>query len=76
MNKKITLFIDSRKFDMDIDVEFATFLENSMSKDFNIDGNNDLKKVLLAYVRKTHELYIQEKEVEKILKNIEEKDKF
>ena len=38
-----------------------------MAEDFNIDGNNDLKKMLHAYVKKTHELFLQEKEIENIL---------
>lgn len=71
MNKKISLHIGGRKFDVDVDDKFAPFLEEQMAKDFNVDGNNDLKVLLQAYVRKSHELYTQEQEVEKILKKID-----
>ena len=71
MSKKIALHIGGRRFDVDVENEFAQFLECQMSKDFNIDGNNDLKLLLQAYVRKNHELYMQEKEVEKIIKKID-----
>ena len=71
MSKKIGLHIGGRRFDVDVEDEFALFLEDEMAKDFNIDGNNDLKKMLHAYVRKTHELFLQEKEIEKILKKTE-----
>jgi hypothetical protein len=71
MSEKIGLLIGSRRFDVDVEDSFAPFLKQNMAKDFNIDGNNDLKKMLHAYVKKTHELYLQEKKIEKILKKTE-----
>ena len=71
MTKKIGLHIGGRRFDVDVDDEFAQFLERNMSKDFNIEGNNDLKLLLQAYVRKNHELYMQEKNLEKIIKKMD-----
>ena len=68
MTKKIGLHIGGRRFDVDVDDDFAKFLEHNMTKDFNIEGNNDLKLLLQAYVRKNHELYRLEKKVEEILK--------
>ena len=68
MAKKIGLHIGGRRFDVDVEDDFALFLENQMSKDFNIEGNNDLKLLLQAYVRKNHELFLQEQNVEKIIK--------
>jgi len=71
MTKKIGLHIGGRRFDVDVDNEFAHFLEHNMSKDFNIEGNNDLKLLLQAYVRKNHELYMQEKKLETIIKKMD-----
>ena len=71
MTKKIGLHIGGRRFDVDVDNEFAQFLEHNMSKDFNIEGNNDLKLLLQAYVRRNHELYVQEKKVTEILKKLD-----
>jgi hypothetical protein len=71
MTKKIGLHIGGRRFDVDVDNEFAQFLERNMSKDFNIEGNNDLKLLLQAYVRRNHELYVQEKKVTEILKKLD-----
>jgi hypothetical protein len=68
MSKKIGLHIGGRRFDVDVEDDFALFLEHQMSKDFNIDGNNDLKLLLQAYVRKNHELFVQEQKVEEIIK--------
>ncbi len=70
MSKKIGLHISGRRFDVDVEDDFAPFLEEEMAKDFNTDGNNDLKRMLHAYVKKTHELYLQEKEIKKIYTTI------
>ncbi len=67
MSKKIGLHIGGRRFDVDVEDEFAVFIKEQMSKDFNIDGNNDLKLLLQAYVRKNHELFTQEKEIKRLL---------
>jgi len=72
MSKKIGLHIGGRRFDVDVDGDFAQFLKQQMSKDFNMDGNNDLKILLQAYVRKNHELFLQEQKVEEILKKTED----
>ncbi len=71
MSKKIGLHIGGRRFDVDVEEKFAKFLEYQMAKDFNVEGNNDLKILLQAYVRKNHELYMQEQKMEEILKKME-----
>ena len=72
MSKKIGLYIGGRRFDVDVEDDFAKFLEHQMSKDFNIEGNNELKTVMQAYVRKNYELYLQEQKIDEILKKIDE----
>jgi hypothetical protein len=71
MSKKIGLHIGGRRFDVDVSDEFSPYLKENMAKDFNIDGNNDLKLVLQAYVRKSHEIYLMEKEVQGLLDELE-----
>ncbi|MFA5454838.1 MAG: hypothetical protein WC272_05920 [Sulfurimonas sp.] len=71
MSKKLGLNIGGRRFDVDVEDNFASFLEQQMKKDFNIDGNNDLKLLLQAYVRKNHDLYVQEQRIEEITKKLE-----
>ena len=72
MAKKIGLHIGGRRFDVDVEDEFAKFLKEKMAEEFNIEGNNDLKVLLQAYVRKTHELYIQEQKIKEITNNIQD----
>ena len=71
MSKKIGLHIGGRRFDVDVEDEFASFLKDKMAEDFNIEGNNDLKILLQAYVRKSHELYVQEEKIKEITNNID-----
>ncbi len=71
MSKKISLRIGGRNFDIDVDENFLQFIEYQMAKDFNRDGNNDLKILLQAYIGKTYELYIQEQKIDKILKKLD-----
>ena len=71
MSKKIGLHIGGRRFDVDVEDNFANFLTQQMSKDFKIEGNNDLKVLLQAYVRKVHNLYIQEQKIEDLIDKID-----
>ncbi|MDO8454526.1 MAG: hypothetical protein Q7S59_08160 [Sulfurimonas sp.] len=71
MSKKICLEIDGHRFDVNLEEEFAFYLEQQMTKDFNMDGKNELKVLLQAYVRKNHDFYMQEQEIKEILKKIE-----
>jgi len=71
MSMKIGLHIGGRRFDVDVEEKFARFLQQQMEKDFNMEGNNDLKALLQAYVRKNHELYVQNQQVEEILKKLD-----
>lgn len=71
MSKKIGLRILGRPFDVDVEDDFAIYLEHQMARDFNIDGNNDVKVLLQAYVRKNHELYLQELQAKQILNKLD-----
>ena len=72
MSTKIGLMVSGRRFDVDIEEDFAIFLNEQMSRDFNIDGNNDIKILLQAYIRKNHELFIQEQGIQNILEECED----
>ena len=72
MSKKLGLNIGGRRFDVDVEDNFALFLEKQMRKDFNMEGNNDLKNLLQAYVRKNHEFFLQEQRINEITKKFED----
>ena len=71
MSQKIGLYISGRIFNVDVDDEFASYLTEQMQKDFNTEGNNDVKVLLEAYVRKNYELYTQDKKMKEIIKECE-----
>ncbi|QOP41878.1 hypothetical protein [Sulfurimonas marina] len=70
MSKKLGLHIGGRRFDVDVDDDFAKFLQSQMERDFNYDGNNDAKTMLQAYVRQAYELYTQNKKIDEIMEKI------
>ncbi|QOY51508.1 hypothetical protein [Candidatus Sulfurimonas baltica] len=72
MSVKIGLNIGGRHFDVDVEEEFSLFLKQEMAKDFNINGNNDLKVLLQSYVRKNHELFTQEQKMKEIIKKCDD----
>lgn len=69
--KKIVLTFNGNRFDIDLDEHFAAYLEKQMAKDFNVEGNNDMKLLLQAYVSSNYKLYEQENEVQAILKKLD-----
>ncbi len=71
MSKKLGLNIGGRRFDVDVEDSFALFLEQQMKNDFNVDGNNEIKVLLQAYIRKNHDLFLQEQKIEEINKKLE-----
>ncbi len=71
MNVKVSLTLNAKRYDIDVEEDFANFLTNHMSHDFNIEGNNDLRALLQAYVRSNFALYTQEKEIATLVEKIE-----
>lgn len=71
MTKKLSLTLNAKRYDIDVEADFARFLSAQMSEDFNIAGNNDLKALLHAYVRKNFALYKQEKQISELLEKLQ-----
>jgi len=73
--KKISLNINGRNYDIDLEDAFASFLQERIEKDFNFSANNDHKKLLAAYVSINHELFEMENNIQKLLLGVENLDK-
>ncbi len=71
MAKKISLTINAKRYDIDIDEKFAPFLLQQMRDDFNLNGNNDLKLLLQAYVRKSYRIFEEEQQIKELLQRLE-----
>ncbi len=65
MSKKITLTVNGSRFDIDLEDSFAAYIEKDLEEKLNLHGNNDIKTLLQAYVKKNYELF----EAEQMLKN-------
>jgi hypothetical protein len=68
---KVSLTLNAKRYDIDVEEDFAQFLTLQMKQDFNFEGNNDLKLLLQAYVRKNFALYEQEKQALKLIEQIQ-----
>ena len=65
------LCVNNRYFKIDIeDADFLEFLEEKSKEDFNSECVNE-KELLVAYIKKTSELYEKEKKIDKLLKRLE-----
>ena len=71
MKTKVSLTINAKRYDIDVEEDFARFLTAQMKQDFAFEGNNDLKLLLQAYVRKSFVLYEQEKEISALIDRIQ-----
>ncbi len=71
MSKKISLTINAKRYDIDIDDAFAPYLERIMREDFNVHSNNDLKLLLQAYVRQNYKLFELEQRVASLIAKID-----
>lgn len=71
MSTKIALKVGGKRFDVDVEDDFAIFLNEQIAIDFKIDANNEIKTLLQAYIRKSHNLFIQEQNIQDILEECE-----
>lgn len=71
MKTKVSLTINAKRYDIDVEDDFAQFLTAHMKQDFAFEGNNDLKFLLQAYVRKSFALYEQEKQINALIDRLE-----
>lgn len=70
MATKLSLTLNAKRYDIDVEEDFAKFLSAQMGEDFNVSGNNDLKLLLQAYVRKSFALYEQEKQITALVEKL------
>ncbi|MBN2869480.1 MAG: hypothetical protein JXK04_00830 [Campylobacterales bacterium] len=71
MTTKLSLTLNAKRYDIDVEADFARFLSARMNEDFNVSGNNDLKLLLQAYVRKSFALYEQEKQIAALIEQLQ-----
>jgi len=75
MRKTVSIIVNGTNYNIELELEFARYLEMQIEQDFNVDGNNDAKTFLYAYVRKNAELFKQEEEISKLFQMLDEREK-
>ena len=70
--KKISININGRNYDIDVEKSFAAFLEAQIDKHLNRDANNDHKKLLEAYIKMNYELFEIHNALEESVKKLTE----
>lgn len=70
MSKKITLTINGSRFDIDLEDSFADYVEADLDENFNVKGNNDIKGLLQAYIKKNYELYEAKRMLEETINKL------
>jgi hypothetical protein len=56
MTETVRIKVNSKLFNLELDSEFAFFLQNELSQNLNKD-NNSLKDLISAYINKNYELF-------------------
>ncbi len=69
--KKITLTVGGSRFDIELESRFAKYMEARLHEDLNMEGNNNFKVLLQAYVQRNYELYELERQMQELLKRLE-----
>ncbi|WP_281951445.1 hypothetical protein [Nitrosophilus kaiyonis] len=69
--KKISITISGKTYDINVDDAFANLLENAIKEDLNIEGNNSVKTLLEAYLKKNYECFKLKKKLTELLKKFE-----
>jgi len=70
--QKITLFIEGNKFDISVQDDHVAKLKSHIFKDLGETGNNTLKDLLYAYMKKCYEINVIQTELENLSKKIED----
>lgn len=70
--QKITLFIEGNKFDISVQDDHVAKLKAHIFKDLGEAGNNTLKDLLYAYMKKCYEINVIQVELESMSKKLDE----
>ncbi len=70
--QKITLFIEGNKFDISVQDNHVAKLKAHIFKDLGESGNNTLKDILYAYMKKCYEINVIQTELEGLSDKIDE----
>ena len=68
--QQVAFEINGWKYNISVEVDFATYLQSEISKDFSLDTPDSRKAIIHSYIKAKHELFEQEQEINKIIKSM------
>jgi len=68
--KKVKFEINGWAYNIQTEDTFAQYLLNAMKQDFSDVSVDGKKTILLAYIKAKHQLFEQDKEIEKIIEEM------
>ncbi len=71
--QKLTILINGSSFEITLADSYADALMEEIGKDINLSGDNSVKTLLYAFMKKNYELIELKKEVEKISDDLDDK---
>ena len=73
--KDLSITILGKSYKVSLDDGFKEFLQRNIQQDLGSNTVNDTKILLNAYIKRCHELYVQDKEIKDIHSNLEQNTK-
>ncbi len=71
--KKVVFTIASRRFEVDLDNDFADFLSKNLQENqVSLDEDNEISQLLQLYLKAVHKEYRAEEQIRTIINKIEE----
>ena len=68
--QKVKFEINGWSYNIETENTFSEYLTNAIKEDFTDVSADGRKTILLAYIKAKHELFEQDKEIEKIIKEM------
>jgi hypothetical protein len=69
--KKFTIKVEGKEYILDLEDEFALYMQTELKKSLSPHTNNSAKELLSAYLKKCYECYLAQKEADRMLKKFE-----
>lgn len=70
--KRVTINVSAKEFNVKCGLDFAEFLESDIDLLSNGTKKIELKQLVAAYVKKSYENYILQRDIKKLLEKVSE----
>ncbi len=71
----IQIAVAGKTYEIKLEESVAAELKNAISQDLNLEGNNSVKSLLEAYLKKNYENFLLKKRLHELLQKLQEIEK-